>query len=39
MDLSKTYDCLPYDLLTAKLGAYGLGRCSLKIIKIIIGLS
>ena len=28
MDLSKTYDCLRHDLLTAKLEAYGLGNGS-----------
>ena len=32
MDLSKEYDCLPHDLLIAKLGAYGLGRSSLKLL-------
>ena len=30
--LSKVYDCLPYDLLLAKLYAYGFGLSSLKII-------
>ena len=28
----KAYDCLPHDLLIAKLGTYGLDRSSLKII-------
>ena len=32
VDLSKAYDCLPHDLLIAKLGTYGLDRSSLKII-------
>ena len=32
MDLSKAYDCLPHDLLIAKLGAYGLGRSSLRLL-------
>ena len=26
MDLSKTHDCLPYDLLIAELNAYGVER-------------
>ena len=32
MDLSTAYDCLPHDLLIAKLGAYGVGIDSLKLI-------
>ena len=32
MDLSKAYDCLPHDLLTAKLDAYGVDIDSLKLI-------
>ena len=32
MDLSKAYDCLPHDLLIAKLEAYGLDNGSLKLI-------
>ena len=32
MDLSKAYDCLPDDLLIAKLEAYGLDRSSLKLL-------
>ena len=31
MDLSKTFDCLPHDLLIAKLAAYGFGQKSLKL--------
>ena len=31
MNLSKAYDCLPLDLLIAKLGAYGLDRSSLRL--------
>ena len=32
VDLSKAYDCLPHDLLIAKLGAYGLDRSSLRLL-------
>ena len=32
MDLSKAYDCLPHDLLIAKLGAYDLDRSSLRLL-------
>ena len=33
MDLSKAYDCLPHDLLMAKLEANGLDKASLFLIK------
>ena len=32
MGLSKAYDCLPHDLLTAKLEAHGLDNGSLKLL-------
>ena len=32
MDLSKANDCLPHDLVIAKLGAYGLDRTSLRLL-------
>ena len=32
MDLSKVYDCIPYDLLIAKIDAYGLKRKALKLV-------
>ena len=31
-DLSRAYDCLPHDLLIAKLGVYGLDRFSLRLL-------
>ena len=32
MDLSKVYDCLPHDLLVAKLEAYGVSKAVLNLI-------
>ena len=32
MDLSKAYDCLPHDLIIAKLEAYGLSKSSLSLL-------
>ena len=32
MDLSKAYDCLPYDLIVAKSEAYGLAKEGLQLI-------
>ena len=33
MDLSKAYDCIPRDLLLAKLSAYGFSNKSLRLLK------
>ena len=32
MDLSRAYDCIPHDLLTAKLDAYGLNKKALRLV-------
>ena len=37
MNLSKAYDCLPYDLLIAKLEAYGLDNGSLLLDYLSLG--
>ena len=33
MDLSKAYDCMPYDLLLAKMEAYGIDKKSLNLLR------
>ena len=38
MHLPKSYDCLPHDLLIAKLGAYCLDRSSLRLLMDYYGL-
>ena len=37
MDLSKAYDCLPHDLLIAKLDVYGLDKPSLNFVNGYMG--
>ena len=37
MDLSKAYDCLPHDLLIAKLAAYGMSKESLRLLLDYLG--
>ena len=37
MDLSKAFDCLPHDLLLAKLEAYGFGTSSLRYLQSYLG--
>ena len=36
MDLSKAYDCLPHDLLTAKLETCGLDKSSLNLANVCL---
>ena len=37
MDLSKAFDCLPHDLLVAKLEAYGVFQGSCKLLESYLG--
>ena len=37
MDFLKAYDCIPYDLLVAKLKAYGVEKNSLILLKYLFG--
>ena len=36
MDLSKTFDCIPHDLIIAKLAGYGIERETLRLIYSIL---
>ena len=36
MDLFKAFDCLPHDLISAKLHAYGLDSGSVKVLEIYL---
>ena len=36
MDLSKTFECIPHDLIIAKLAAYGIERETLRLIYSIL---